>query len=410
MAGECSSEQQWAQSQKSPSTNSRKLSRIGISRLQAYESTLDDKRVLLESSDAFESNSSNSKCIWRLSDDETTWNFRKLIACDDYLYILSSTKSRENQVVDRIPMSSICNPRKVNSHPSFPAYRFSESSVQNRRKMSIFAPSPQFKNFTSDYCPQYDTTTKVGSVANLPPLDVHAFTFRVDVSEFRQRNAKRKKQGAKKDGGNDLPHKEYIFHTGSGQQGKECCERWIQTIEDTSRSAKRTALWLKWRKRLQGSLREVYNAMPFQVPRHAPYILFVARTLVPRFSARSKYGAIVTRGSHRDLSTRADFVFVLVCVQGPASHAIAVISGELAPDRQHTRLNSLWDRLRCLKRWLLPPQRRSKLGKGIVELCDNAVSAEGRFLWCWPSQPISSSPSPRQTIDEEFEYGGTVGV
>jgi hypothetical protein len=264
MTERCSSE---PQSQKSPSLKTRKLGKIGISRLQAYDFTLDDKKVLRESSDDFEISGNNSKVIWRLSEDKMTWNFRKLVARDNYLYILSSAKNGDIQVVDRIPMSFIRDPQEWSNQPSFPAYRFSEDSVQNRRKKSIPAQSSHFISGTPEYFPKYDSTVKVESRANAPALDIHAFTFWVDESEFKQRNVKRKKRGGKKEENIKLSRKQYIFRT----EAKEYCEQWIKTIKETSISAHRTAQRLKRIKWLQGALREVYSAKPFQVPRQAPY-------------------------------------------------------------------------------------------------------------------------------------------
>ena len=108
-----------------------------------------------------------------------------------------------------------------------------------------------------------------------PSSSFHAFEFKSKITESKPRNKKKANKtrierelfvgGDNKTSDIKFKSKAYIFCLGSGVLAKGHCEKWIKVIESASEKARIHDQRKKYRKTLQGGLRRVYDAKPFQV-------------------------------------------------------------------------------------------------------------------------------------------------
>ena len=279
-----------------------RLNSVGISHLRNKDSLLKSKRILLQSPSADEcgdssnhvtgsiSRTNQNNGVWRLSEDGTMWCFRKLIAENDFLYILSSSKSRGEQIVDKISMSSIhdvtlceSDSHTSNSYCAAPTpIQVHLSKLASTDKEHSLHGIFEYRNFENGAIPAYSTTL-------VPIRAIHTFEFTVTSTAPKQKSKKSKSYtkslSFKRDPTLD---KKYIFHAGTDAEAHSRCDEWVRILKQASASAKIRATRQKNRRWLQGGLRRAYEQSPFQVRRSPKFLkhdLDSAAVLCPKSAA-----------------------------------------------------------------------------------------------------------------------------
>ena len=244
------------------------------------EDALTGKKILLQSLDTAQNGENCSETgpnhnksdlapkynIWRLNDDGR-WVFRKLVATDEFLFLLHCGPDHKHCIVDQIPMNAIKDIKDIKLHVTEPIATLVQKSNDGpcvpcaAKQQQIHAKVPFLDQFGN----------------------VSTFTFKAP-SNIPKKKRKKSSTGKEISADVEAQPKTYIFHAvavgaGNGSDGsvgagdgsmharsdERACMEWADVLRSASEAARGRLERTKLARRAQRAVHWFYTAKPFQV-------------------------------------------------------------------------------------------------------------------------------------------------